>query len=336
MADDEYLLSLLLAAPPNQARATLLLAAVHFLLLKGVEHPLARWYPSVVSTDSDSSSSDNSEGAADLFRSFCQDQHTTLTALIKEGRTQTNDVRRAAALVMGLQEVARINHSDLALIELGASAGLNLLYEHYGYRFGRTSLGNSNSQVVVSVSVDDAIESRVKSVVPGCVSATGIDLAPIDLSSVEQVLWLRSFVWPELSADAARLMAAIKIARDAPPEVMRGSAKQLHHVVNSVPDGVLPVIFHSTLLTYLDRSQRSTFFDTLSELGSTRPLAWIALESPGLLAARNGVDLGLPNSVNSTFALTATVWSGGRRSITPIAQVDPYGRWMRSIMSQTP
>jgi hypothetical protein len=90
-----------------------------------------------------------------------------------------------------------------------------------------------------------------------------------------------------------------------------------------MPDEVLPVVFHSTLLTYLGRTERVRFFRMLVELGATRPLAWIALESPGLLAEEHGIDLRLSSSANSTFALTATVWRGGRRTITPLALVDP-------------
>jgi hypothetical protein len=333
MAEDEDLLALLSAAPTGQERPTLLLAAVHYLLLSGADHPLAQFYPSVSArSQADSKESARPTTLVGAFRSFCQEHRSALVPLIENGRTQTNDVRRAAALVLALQEIVRNEDMAIGLIEAGASAGLNLLYEQYAYRFGNTAIGGSSSGLIVSVSVDGAIESSVDPAIPDSVATTGIDLDPVDISSDDDVVWLRSFVWPELSKDGDRLMAAIELAKGSPPNVMQGDATELlPDLVGQMPDEVLPVVFHSTLLTYLGRTERVRFFRMLVELGATRPLAWIALESPGLLAEEHGIDLRLPSSANSTFALTATVWRGGRRTITPLALGDPYGRWIRSL-----
>ena len=182
------------------------------------------------------------------------------------------------------------------------------------------------------MSVDDGIGSRIDPVVPAVASAVGIDVAPIDLSDPDQVRWLRSFVWPELSDDANRLMAAIEIAGTAPPTVVEGDGiDRLPGLVEQVPHDVLPVVFHATLLTYLDAPRRVALFDMLAAMGRTRPLAWIALESPGLLATAGGIDLGLPESANTTFVLTTVLWGHGTRVVTPLARVDPYGRWIRSL-----
>jgi hypothetical protein len=329
LAADDDLLELLSKAPAGQARPSLLLAAVHYLLLGGVEHPLARFYPSVSTITGDSGSSLT---LADAFRSFCTDHRARLVPLIAGGRTQTNDVRRTAALVLALQEVERRSDTPLALIEVGASAGLNLLYGRYRYRFGERAVGVDDSEVDLLVSVDERIESRIDTVVPAVASAIGIDVAPVELSDPDQVRWLRSFVWPELSDDADRLMAAIKIAGTAPPTVVEGDGIDLlPGMVGEVPDDVLPVVFHATVLTYLDAPRRVELFETLAAIGRARPVAWIALESPGLLATAGGIDLGLPDSANTTYVLTTALWRHGERFVTPLARVDPYGRWIGSL-----
>ena len=102
-------------------------------------------------------------------------------------------------------------------------------------------------------------------------------------------------------------------------------------VVGEVPHGVLPVVFTATLLTYLNRARRVELFETLATIGRTRPLAWIALESPGLLAAAGGIDLGRPDGADTTYVLTLTHCHDGSRVVTPLARVDPYGRWIRSL-----
>jgi hypothetical protein len=329
VAADDDLLELLSVAPAGQARPTLLLAAVHYLLLGGTGHPLARFYPSVPTAQSDGGSGLT---LADAFRSFCADQRPGLLALIESGRTQTNDVRRTAALVLALQEIGRRRPLPLALVEVGASAGLNLLYGRYRYRFAETAVGVTCSEVEVRVSVDDRIESRIDRIVPAAASAIGIDVAPIDLFDPDQVRWLRSFVWPELSDDADRLMAAIDLARTAPATVVEGDGiDRLPGVVDEIPRHVLPVVFHATLLTYLDPRRRVELFETLAAIGATRPLASIALESPGLLATAGGIDLSHVDASNASFVLTTALWRHGHRSDAALAQVDPYGRWIRSL-----
>jgi hypothetical protein len=195
-----------------------------------------------------------------------------------------------------------------------------------------TALGAVTSGVEVRVSMDDRIERRLDRRLPEVVSAIGIDVAPLDLSDPDQVRWLRSFVWPELADDADRLMAAIEMAGSAPPTVLQGDAVDLlPGVVGQVPHAAVPVVFHATLLTYLNAERRVELFETLAAIGARRPLAWIALESPGLLAGSGGIDLGLPEAANATYVLVAVLWREGVRRVTPLARVDPYGRWIRSL-----
>jgi len=329
IAADEALLHLLAEAPKGQARPTLLLAAVHYLLLGGTEHPLGRFYPSIAGPKQGAL---ELGGAAGAFRGFCGEHGGELTELIRRGHTQTNEIRRAAALVLALQEVERSFSSPIELIEIGASAGLNLLYEQYGYTIGTKSLGDLDSKVHVAVAAEAQIETQLDIHVPMASSKSGIDLAPIDIFSDNEVRWLRSFVWPELGDDAERLMAAISIARAAPPLVTKGDALELlPGLLVSGSEDTVPVVFHSTLLTYLSRNERLRLFGLLADVGAQRPLAWIALESPGLLAELGGLDLGLPSQANSSFVLAAVIWSEGRRNDIALAQVDSYGRWMRTL-----
>jgi hypothetical protein len=335
LADDEDLLGLILKAPATEARPTLLLAAVHYLLLGGAEHPLARFFPSVSGRQEEPV--EQGELVA-TFRSFCHGQRSPLVEIIESGHTQTNDVRRSAALVFALQELARTNEAPIGLIEVGASAGLNLLYERYGYRFGAKRLGDASGGVDIPVEMDEPTSSRVGPDLPPSASLVGIDVAPIDIFDDDATRWLRSFVWPELTEDADRLMAAMAMARTSPPDVRKGDGiGLLPALVDAVPDGVLPVVFHATLFTYLDRDDRLRFPALLDDLGAQRPLAWVALEAPVALALPGGLD---PSGAapaagaaadRSTFALTLVTWWGGRRRVTTLARVDPYGRWMRTL-----
>ena len=109
----------------------LFFAAAHFLLLKGTEHPVSRFYPSLFEQP------DPVEGAYPAFRSFCLEHRGGILKLISERRVQTNEVRRCACLLpaFGLAS-SQARGRPLALVEVGASAGLNLLWDHYGYDYG--------------------------------------------------------------------------------------------------------------------------------------------------------------------------------------------------------
>jgi hypothetical protein len=130
VAEDADLLSLLVAASPGQRRPNLLLAAVHYLLLRGDADPLADFYPSV------SESPRSPDEAFPVFRRFALDRADEISGLIATRRTQTNEVARSAFLLPAFDLAARAADRPLALIEVGAAAGLNLLFDRYRYRYG--------------------------------------------------------------------------------------------------------------------------------------------------------------------------------------------------------
>lgn len=127
IARDPELLTLAAHARSGQQAPLLLLAAVHALLLGGADHALGTFYPSVVPR-----AAVPSEDVMPAFRAFCRDYHHALRALVCTGLVQTNEPRRCTVLLPAFATVARLaGDRPLALIEVGASAGLNLLFDRY-------------------------------------------------------------------------------------------------------------------------------------------------------------------------------------------------------------
>ncbi|HEY7356232.1 MAG TPA: DUF2332 domain-containing protein, partial [Ktedonobacterales bacterium] len=123
IASDPQVLTLAAAVPPGQPTPNLLLAAVHYLLLQGIGHPLAAFYPSLTSSPDPSD-------AYPAFQSFCLEYASDIRALLLSRRVQTNEVARCACLLPAFELVSRQTaRAPLALIEIGASAGLNLLWD---------------------------------------------------------------------------------------------------------------------------------------------------------------------------------------------------------------
>ena len=128
---DDDLLQIAAHTRPHQPPPNMLFAAVQYLLLSGIDHPLAAHYPII------SGESHPPTPALPHFRDFCLRHRDRIVELIATRRTQTNVVRRCTCLLPAFAIVCREAHSPLALIDLGASAGLNLNFDRYAYSYQR-------------------------------------------------------------------------------------------------------------------------------------------------------------------------------------------------------
>jgi hypothetical protein len=253
---------------------------------------------------------------------------------MRTGGTQTNDVRRSAALAVGLHYLAARLSKPLVFVELGASAGLLLLFDRYRINVGGRLLGPEDSPVDVPVAADRQMSGLLPAAMPHVADRVGVDLAPVDLSDAAQVRWLEAFVWPEAHADRDRLRAAVAIAQTDPPLVVQGDAvTSLPAILDTVSDAYAPVVFHSTLLTYLNALQRKAIVECLETVGSRRQLGWLPLEAPGFLTTMQPafpVPAALATQ-NSQFVLAARWWKEAVSKSSVLAQADAYGRAMHGI-----
>ena len=327
IADDELLLDLLTSVAPSQRRPTLLFAAVHELVGQERRHPLAMYYASVTSPVAEGD-------PLPAFRDFCSSHREQLLGRMRTGSTQTNDVRRSAALAIGLHYLQAQLSKPLALVELGASAGLLLLFDRYRINLGGHFLGPEDSPVDVPIAADHQMLALLPPAMPYAVDRIGVDLAPVDLGDPFQVRWLEAFVWPEAHEDRDRLRAAVALARTDPPPVVQGDAvTSLPAILDAISEAYAPVVFHSTLLTYLDAFQRQAIAECLETVGSRRELGWLPLEAPGFLIAMEPAFT-VPSDVaaqNSQFVLAARWWKDAVPKSSVLAQADAYGRYLHGI-----
>jgi hypothetical protein len=198
--------------------------------------------------------------------------------LILARSTQTNEPGRCAVLLPSLARLPQ----PLALIEVGASAGLCLLPDWYGYDYGGTQLPprhtGADPAPVFSCRAD--ARTPLPSAVPEIAWRAGLDLNPVDLSGPDEAAWLETLVWPGNESRAERLRLAIGIARHHPPRVMRGDLlADLPALAATAPAGATLVIFHSAVLAYVGAEDRRRFAALVKELGAT----WISNEFPRVL-----------------------------------------------------
>lgn len=190
--------------------------------------------------------------------------------------TQTNEPGRCASLLPSLASIP----GPLALIEVGASSGLCLLPDFYGYDWDRQRLVPPAQAIGIApvFPCQAGIGVPLPTNFPEIVWRAGLDLNPLDVSKDDDVLWLENLVWPEHHQRLDRLRSAINIARQNPPRVVAGDLRNdLQALISEAPKDATVVVFHTAVLSYVSNQQdREDFARKMLDAKSI----WISNESP--------------------------------------------------------
>jgi hypothetical protein len=261
--------------PFASALALRFLGAVHRIVLDGRAPALAAHYPSVGGAEGPD------VGAA--FLATAEEHEAELAERVADG-VQTNEVGRAAVLVGGYPTITHRTALPLRVLEVGASAGLNLRWDHFAYDTGRVVSGDPDSPLRfegVWEGQPPDLPERFE-VVERC----GCDRHPIDATTAAGRLTLMSYVWPDQAERFARLDAAIEIARRVPAPVDRAPADEWVADRLTMPlPGIATVVVHSIVLQYLERPARARLRAAIHAAGDrasgAAPLAWLRMEPAG-------------------------------------------------------
>jgi len=351
-AGDPEVLALLDAAPGPQQRSVLLFASVHFLVLADPGCDLARFYPSV---DPEAAAANAASDPWPAFRAFSLDRRNEIEALIATRNTQTNEVGRCAALAPALELVRRATGQPLSLLEVGASAGLNLCLDRYRIEYGAPtwvppvaapafvaegSFGDPGSPVLIRARVVGEHEVPVAATgsVPFIADRIGLDLAPVDVTDDEAVRWLEACVFADRTDRLGRLRAAVRLARHDPPRVVAGDAVADLAAVARIVDGQGPlVVLHSWALTYVE--DRDGFAREVAALASDRDVWWLAAEPstavPGLVVPRRD-ERYTPEMAANTVVSIMHLRRRGARADRVLARSHPHLDWIHWLAPEKP
>jgi hypothetical protein len=293
IADDEECLALIDTLPVADRQPVLVLSAARFSGL--------------------SSSGD--------IRAWLEGEWDAVAQIARQRATQTNDPRRTAPLLAALQGIP----GPIALLEVGASAGLGLLVDHYSHVFVDAEGGE---RCIDPVDGPSLLELRcqlgegvpVPTEMPDIVWRAGLERSPLRLTSAEDERWLRTLIWPEERERAAQLDAAITIAREHVPHLVAGDAVDgLAALAEHAPHDATLVVASPAVLVYLSPADRARFVATVTGL----PGHWVSLDGRRVLPeVGEAADEVLPGA-DDDFVLS--------RDGRPLAIVSPHGevieRW---------
>ena len=298
-AEDEAALGLVPAEPSWDAPHRLL-AAVRWLVLSG--------------------EIDDFEDAADpwpAFRSALVERGEWIARFIAEHTVQTNEVQRCWVLLPLFLTIARSANRPLALIELGTSAGLNLCWDRYYYRYAGGTWGDRRSPLHLTGEERSPVPTALLDVPVEVSSRRGIDLDPIDVSEEEGLRLLRSFDLRD--AHRRRLVAAAEVVRTERPELLAGDYLEvLPDLLRKRDESALTVVFQTLSTVYLTDDEREHLRGAIDAAGAEAPLAWVSTPTPEEHGERRG-----------DYPIELALWPGGRRHIA--ARMNVRGEWVEWI-----
>lgn len=267
-------------------------------------------------------------------------------ATILSRTTQTNEVRRLATLRPALVAATRGDDRPLALLEVGASAGLCLYPDRWRYRWDLTGGARSAGEPGVTVGdpgaplltcaldpgapggaghgglhagpdggLDAGLHGLLTGPLPPVVWRGGLDLNPLDAADPDTVAWLTTLVWPEHDDRRELLARAVEVARAEPPDVRRGDLlTDLPALVEEVGGEAQVVVVHSAVVAYLAEDDRRRFVAMMRELVGSGACRWVSNEGRGVLPEVTATGPELPPG-RQTFVLgldgQALAWTHG-------------------------
>ncbi|KYP80245.1 DUF2332 domain-containing protein [Ferroacidibacillus organovorans] len=302
---DTHLLELSSHCSQGQPVPNLLFASVHYLLLSGVDHELKAFYLSVTGNPRPF------EGSFPPFKNFCQNYRNEMIRLLQSKMVQTNEIRRCTYFYPSFCYIYNKVRRPLSLVEIGTSAGLQLLWDKYSYSYGTDSVyGDLSSSVHLTSELRSGNALPLLQKTPPVKSKFGIDLHVVDLSKKEDYLWLKSLIWPEHKERLEVLEKAAQLFTINSVNLIEGDGVSLlPHVVEQVPEDSALCIFHTHVANQIPDELKRKLIDNIKAIGTKRDV------------------FHLYNNISDVGKLHLDSFINGVEFNEIIAETDGHGRW---------
>lgn len=266
ISENDELLELCMNSREGQPVPNLLLGAVHYLLLRGEEHALKEYYPSITKNPREI------EDSFVHFKDFCQVYKDEIISLLKSKLVQTNEVRRSAYLYPIFCYIYSVVKKPLSLIEIGTSAGLQLLWDKYSYSYGTNEIfGDRNSNVHITSEIKGNSAPPFLLTSPPVASKVGLDLHISDLNNFEDYLWLKALIWPEHEERLALFEKAATCFIENPVKLIEGDGVALlSEVAENLPEDTAICIFHTHVANQIPEDSKYELIEKIKTIGNKR------------------------------------------------------------------
>ncbi|QQK75328.1 DUF2332 domain-containing protein [Salicibibacter cibarius] len=304
VSEDEEMLLLCAHAREGQPVPNLFFGAVHYLLYKGKDHELKCFYGSIVE------SPEEEGGCFPYFKDFCQKYRNEIISIMENKSVQTNEVRRCSYLYPCFCLIYEKVKKPLALIEIGTSAGFQLLWDQYSYSYGTAEVyGNHHSDVHIKAENRGKHSLFLLPESPPVTYRKGLDLHVNNLNDNENYLWLKSLIWPNHYERRKLFERAAQEVTTTPSDLIEGDGVALlSGVVKEIPQDTAICIFHTHVANQMPHHTKRELLKKIEGIGQER-------EVFHLYNNIHDGDLHLDYFIN------------GEESNLTIGNTDGHGRW---------
>lgn len=291
-------------APLADALPLRVAGGLHALHLAGAAPALAAIYDGEPERDD-----------AALIAGVIQTHETALLPWL-DGPPQTNEAGRSANFIAAMLWLADQGlPARFDCLEIGSSAGINLMLDRYHYDLGGVVVGPRPGAMQFTPEWQGPPPPDHAIAITG---AKGCDVAPVDLTDPAQALRLKAYIWPEHTVRFARMAAAVAEARKSPPDLVQMNAADFVEAQLALPQtaGTTRMLMHSIVWQYVPDDQKARVTAAMAAAGgratAERPLAWVALEA---------------NRVLHIHEMTVRFWPGGAEPAL-VTRSHPHGAWI--------
>ncbi|MBG9544321.1 hypothetical protein ABE29_16460 [Cytobacillus firmus] len=304
IAEDEELLGLASEAKDGQPVPNLFFGAIHYLLLKGKEHELKEFYPSLVENPG------NPQESFESFKDFCRLNSQEIKEIVKSKIVQTNEVRRCAYLFPVFAYIFQKIEKPLAMIEIGTSAGLQLLWDKYSYSYGTgETYGNRNANVHLTSEIKGGHVPIFPEEMPPVASRMGVDLYINDLKNREDFLWLNSLIWPEHEERRTLFEKAAQSVKENPICLIEGDGVELlPGLIKDIPEEHSICVFHTHVANQMPAEVKKDLLAKIKASGRMRDIFHIY------------------NNIQDRN-LHLDYYLGSKEFKKPVGQTEGHGKW---------
>ncbi|MES3154284.1 DUF2332 domain-containing protein [Sphingomonas faeni] len=244
--------------------------------------------------------------------------HDAALQLWLDGPPQTNEAARSAGMMTGISHLAERYGPRFEALEIGSSAGLNLLIDRYRFDLGGVTVGPDSSPVTIRPEWRGAPPPSA----PVAIASTrGVDIHPMDVADPVAAARLEAYVWVDAVERQARLATAIAIVRAGGVDLAEGDAADWveAQLAEPQPEGVTRVLMHSVVWQYLPPASRERIRVAMDAAGARatveRPLGWVMME---------------PNRDLHRHEVRVRGWPGDR-AMELVALTHAHGAWVEGL-----
>lgn len=279
-------------------------------MLRGADDPLKRFYATA-----GGAGAPQGEDPFPHFKAFVHKHHDQIEPLIRTRVTNTNEVGRSALLHPAFRTIGAETDARLSLIEVGPSAGLNLIWDWYGVRYTNDGATAATINDAASLMIDCELRGETlppTGPIPRVGGRVGLELNPVDLTNADDRDWLRALIWPDQVSRLERLDRAIALFAREKPDIRAGDALALlPDALAAVPRDHAAVVYHTIAVYQFSKEMREALENILTVAGLRRPVWRVSFEYDGQL-----------------YILSLIRYRDGTREETRLASCHPHGTWI--------